>query len=150
MIKRKKKPCKGCQKQVYIFSHGYGKCCYHIYKANKRKEKIENGEVPPGGEINIFMEIWKERPHKSELSGKPLHILKVSHFAHILSKAQNKYPKYKYFKKNIWLLTEEEHYLLDHGTEKQRQQYAEENNISWEPLYAYRETLRELYPHLEL
>jgi hypothetical protein len=59
----------------------------------------------------IFIEIWNERPHVSELSGKEL--LPIGHpqwhwqFAHILGK--NVAPSWKYNKDNILLVLPEEH-----------------------------------------
>jgi len=81
MINRKKKTCKGCGKQVYLFSSGYGKCCYYILQKERRKKKIDSGEIPPGGEIAVFMDIWNDREHVSQLSGKKLHMMNVSMFA---------------------------------------------------------------------
>ena len=59
----------------------------------------------------IFIEIWKERPHVSQLSGKPLH--PMGHlkwhwqFAHILGK--NVAPSWKENKDNILLVLPDEH-----------------------------------------
>ena len=57
---------------------------------------------------DFFIEIWKKRPHKSEISGtslgsEPLHIF----FHHILSK--EKYPEAELDEENIILLTLWEH-----------------------------------------
>lgn len=59
----------------------------------------------------MFLEIWEDRPHLSEVSGKPLH--PVGHwqwhwqFAHVLGKGS--YPKYKLNPENIMLMLPEEH-----------------------------------------
>ena len=59
------------------------------------------------GELQMFKEIWEERPHVSELSGKPL--LPIGHFQwhwqflHVLPKGS--YPHYKLKKENIVLGT---------------------------------------------
>jgi len=58
--------------------------------------------------LALFLEIWNERPHKSEVSGKglgkePLTIF----FHHIFPK--KKYPERAFDKDNIILLTWEEH-----------------------------------------
>jgi len=57
---------------------------------------------------NFFLQIWKKRPHKSEVSGEslgsePLHIF----FHHILPK--EKYPEASLDEENIILLTLDEH-----------------------------------------
>ena len=59
----------------------------------------------------MFVEIWEEREHVSQVSGKPL--LYPNHsqwhwqFAHILGKQA--YPKYRHRKENIMLMLPEEH-----------------------------------------
>ena len=70
--------------------------------------------------------------------------------AHVLAKGQNKYPKFKFYKKNLILLTEYEHQLLDAGTIEQRQHYAEycEQNggkCDWQKLFDLKEELLEEY-----
>jgi len=59
----------------------------------------------------LFNKIWEERPHVSEVSGKPL--LPKGHsqwhwqFAHVLSKGA--FPSYKFNPDNIMLMLPEEH-----------------------------------------
>lgn len=56
----------------------------------------------------FFMEIWKKREHKSEISGEPLGKEAMStFFHHILPKS--KYPEVAYNESNIILLTLDEH-----------------------------------------
>jgi hypothetical protein len=56
----------------------------------------------------LFKQIWKERSHKSEVSGTYLGKEAYStYFHHILPK--NKYPEIKMDKENIILLTTDEH-----------------------------------------
>ena len=61
--------------------------------------------------IAFYREIWEEREHVSELTGK--HLLPPSHyqwhwqFLHVLPKGS--YPKWKFNKKNIILALPEEH-----------------------------------------
>jgi hypothetical protein len=67
------------------------------------------------GELEMFNEIWDERPHVSEVSGAPL--LPKGHpqwhwqFAHIVSKKT--YKKFMLRKDNIALVTPEEHDAYD-------------------------------------
>ena len=57
---------------------------------------------------NLFLEIWKERKHYSEVSGDYLGGEALStFFHHILPKS--KYPELQYDKSNIILLTLDEH-----------------------------------------
>lgn len=59
----------------------------------------------------LFDQIWSERPHLSEVSGKPLlykgHSLWHWQFAHVLSKGA--YPSLKLDPENIMLMLPEEH-----------------------------------------
>jgi len=61
--------------------------------------------------LKLFLQIWNEREHVSQLSGKPLfypnHLKWHWQFAHILGK--NVAPKWKMNKENIILVTPKEH-----------------------------------------
>jgi hypothetical protein len=82
----------------------------------------------------MFNWIWENRPHVSELSGKPLvdkgHFMWHWQFAHILPKGS--YPKYKLNSDNVMLVTSEEHceqedYKIFLGKQKElRRKYYEE------------------------
>ena len=64
--------------------------------------------VKPNKDHLFFKRIWKERPHKSEISGKSLGKEPLSvFFHHILPK--NKYPEFRMDEENIILLTVDEH-----------------------------------------
>jgi 5-methylcytosine-specific restriction endonuclease McrA len=63
---------------------------------------------------DLFMEIWKERPHKSQVSGAVLWSEpKTWMFDHLLEKS--KHPELKYEKENIILVTFEEHERKTNG-----------------------------------
>lgn len=56
----------------------------------------------------FFTEIWKERPHKSEISGKKLYEpISTLYFHHILPKSS--FPEAEYDKENVILVTGDEH-----------------------------------------
>jgi hypothetical protein len=63
----------------------------------------------------LFNEIWEEREHVSELSGKPLlpkgHYQWHWQFLHVLSKGS--YPSYRLNKENIMLALPEEHAIQE-------------------------------------
>jgi len=121
------KYCKSTNCGNPVFGGGY--CKWHQWK---RTDKTPYQYIKKKtGEREVFEMIWNEREHKSFLSGKALGTFCVSYFAHVLSKAQNKYPKFKLYKKNIILLTIEEHHLLDQGTEKARKEYEIKENCSF-------------------
>jgi len=64
-----------------------------------------------GKELDMFIEIWKERPHYSEVSGEPLGSFNVAYFSHLLSKGA--FPEHRLNKDNIMLKTIEEHMLWE-------------------------------------
>ncbi len=80
----------------------------------------------PTGEKAVFESIWNERPHKCQVCGVAIKEPTPSNFAHVLPKAQNKYPKFKLNKQNIMLMCEDCHYtwdfkrgsIIQHGIEK--------------------------------
>jgi hypothetical protein len=59
----------------------------------------------------MFREIWEERPHRSEISGKKIKHFSLWCFAHVISKGSE--PKGRLDKANIVLCTPEEHQLYD-------------------------------------
>jgi hypothetical protein len=66
---------------------------------------------------NFFTDIWKERPHYSEVSGTYLGNEAMStYFHHILPKS--KYPELSYDKSNIILLTFSEHESVENDMYK--------------------------------
>lgn len=69
----------------------------------------------PTGLLDLYKEIWNERPHTSQISGEPLGEFSIMFFSHILQKGQNKYPKFKLNKQNIVLKTYDQHYLWEHN-----------------------------------
>lgn len=116
----------------------------------KTKKTTKKPQYKASSERTLFDSIWSTRNRVSFVSGKNLEKynalgLYLNMFAHVLSKAQNKYPKFKLYDRNIVLLTPDEHYLLDFGTEDQREKYARENNCSWQELYNLRDYLKEEY-----
>jgi hypothetical protein len=79
-------------------------------------------------EMLLFKQIWAHSDKKSFLTGLWLREFVntpffPSLFAHVLPKGQNKYVYFKYYSRNIILLTPGEHALYDQGTEEARIQY---------------------------
>ena len=141
-----------------VFGGGY--CRNHQWNRERKPKKfkpfspIKRSPIryskEPTGEAVLFNTIWNTRNKKSYLSGKKLDKyygtdLFFNLFAHLLSKAQNRYPKYKLNEKNIVLLTPAEHLLLDQGTEDARSKYGKENKCAWEKVYTLRRELEREY-----
>jgi hypothetical protein len=79
-------------------------------------------------ELEMFTDIWMRSNKKSVISGRDLQYLISSDlwyscFAHILNK--NHFKLYKLNPDNIMLIHPYEHYLIDHGTLKERIEYME-------------------------
>lgn len=90
-----------------------GDCDYCNEKA-KDKRKVKSGRAikkwkyvrKKTGEMEVFKEIWDERPHVSEVSGEPIQF-SVWCFSHVLGKQA--YPSFRLRKDNIVLETKDEH-----------------------------------------
>lgn len=103
----------GCEKNVW----SKGLCLSHIKRkpitpkrggliSVKRDMFVQKTKIETMR--NLFLEIWKERKHYSEVSGDYLGGEALStFFHHILPKS--KYPDLEYDKSNIILLTLDEH-----------------------------------------
>jgi len=80
-------------------------------------------------EFAAFKTLWHYMDHRSYLSGVYLRDFFntpyfLNMFAHVLPKDKGKFPHFKYYLRNIILLTPGEHVLLDQGTEDQRISYS--------------------------
>ena len=77
-------------------------------KKSARTVKTTVRAGKPNKDHLFFKQIWKERPHKSEISGRYLgKEASSAFFHHILPK--NKYPEFRLDEENIILLTIDEH-----------------------------------------
>lgn len=117
--------CKTCGKNSdgeYCFQHKPRKGLSSGKKPSlTTKKKVSDGKTHQIREI--FLDIWKKRPHKSEVSGKYLGKEPMStYFHHILPK--EKYPEACLDEENIILLTLEEH----SNVENDMYRYEEVNN----------------------
>ena len=127
--------CKTCGKKCdkeYCFQHKPRKplTATKGFKAVKREESLRNiFEMR-----DFFLQIWKKRPHKSEVSGdylasEPLHVF----FHHILPK--EKYPEAGLDEENIILLTLDEHSNVESDiyryeeVNKRREQLKQKYNV---------------------
>lgn len=145
-MNQKLKKCSDCGELKRLFGHGRCTFCYKKHKAQTTKPKpkvaIKKKHVPTG-EKELFEKIWNTRPRVCYVSKDRLLEPQASIFSHVLSKAANKYYKYKLNPENIVLLRPDLHLLYDFGTEEQRQKtgYTE----GWQRLYELRDKLKEQY-----
>lgn len=143
--KKEKKTKQSCAIEscsLFPLSNGY---CF--------KHQNEEVSVPVKegfkNQTELFNYIWDTRPHVSEISGRELTAEKGSklwycYCLHILAKG--KYGKYKLNPDNILLGHNEEHSLIDAGTEEQRKKYKEQYpNTNWNIFYEKQRKLKEEY-----
>lgn len=115
--------CKICGNSGRLIVVKSGACEYCNGAAKKEKKKGNGGQVPnkykkrePTGELQMFLEIWNERPKVSEVSGKQLlplgHKLWINQFSHILPKGT--YGKFRLRKDNIKMVLPDEHDMWEH------------------------------------
>lgn len=103
-----------------------------------KPKKIKKRVKKKTGLKELFLEIWEEREHVSELSGKSLgHESSAWFFAHIRSRGAA--PHLALNKDNIMLLTPEEHYQVDTNTH-----LAKEDPL-YAPFFEKLELLKEKY-----
>jgi 5-methylcytosine-specific restriction endonuclease McrA len=108
--------CKTCGKKCdkeYCFQHKPRK---RIPTSNLTKTVKKEDPIRKNIEMkDFFLKVWKDRPHKSEISGVPLGSEALStFFHHILPKS--KYPEASLDEENIILLTWEEHDQVESDT----------------------------------
>ena len=106
------------------------------------------------GELQIFRTAWMLSNKRSFISQVPLSSYEGSDrflnvFAHVLSKAQGKYPHFRLYLGNVCPITPEEHFILDHSTAEARISYSHEFKEAdfgkWDTLEG---ELRELYSNV--
>jgi hypothetical protein len=110
--------CKTCGKKCdkeYCFQHkprkqlmSNGKPMRKVRLGILSEELIDECKKELAEMQEFFLQIWKKKPHKSEISGQSLGSEALStYFHHILPKS--KYPEAMLDEENIILLTMEEH-----------------------------------------
>lgn len=107
------------------------KCGANVLEGNlcwkhKNKSPLKRSKIPsksPVSKVNVakntqmkdfFLDIWKERPHYSEISQQFLgNEPKTLYFHHIILKSDKKYREVgRYDRENIILLTADEHQMV--------------------------------------
>lgn len=108
-------------------------------------------EIKVPSEFFLFRLAWALSNKRSFLSGLPLGRLHgsrfwVNCFAHVLSKSKTKYPHFKLYIDNIWLLTPGEHHIYDHSDQDHRIKYCKQvPTADWDKLDKKTEELKVLY-----
>lgn len=141
-IKLKKHNCKVCGEETW--GRECNLCKAKRYSLKKKEKPFKKGFKPlkkkrkSTGEKALFEEIWNERPHISEVSGKPLIEFDVRFFSHVIPKST--YPLFRFNKENIVLKTPQEH------NDWQFSQYKLVDDERWKFVFEKKEKLiREYY-----
>jgi hypothetical protein len=121
--------CTACdppQVRLLVVKAGYCCQCNHRIKKEAKiarkgvsllKKAKEKTEDKPG-QMAMFLEIWEEREHVSQVSGDYLGDMPAPiFFSHILGKGA--FPAFKLRKENIWLVTAKEHIEWEVGDRTQ-------------------------------
>jgi len=140
----KKKICKECSSEQYIWARGMCKQCASRNPKPKSglKEPVKKESFKPSGELALFQSIWAVRPHVCAVTDEPIEF-NVWCFSHILPKG--KYPKFRLYEKNIVLKSPDMHHKWEttaHSTLAK--------DVKWKPILALREELLEEYRLLEV
>lgn len=89
-------------------------------RTSKQISKEIDKKIQTHKMFEFFLDIWKKRPHKSEISGEYLGKEPLSvYFHHILPK--NKYPEACFDEENIILLTFDEHQNVENDIYKYKE-----------------------------
>ncbi len=133
-------------------------CGYHYASEQRKKSAEKNKDKPkkvnkplqrtplsykrePTGELPLMQSMWENmKEHKSFINGEPIHVFNVRNFAHVLPKAQNRYPKFKLYEDNIKLLTYEQHDMWDNGSREDLRKLPE-----WDKMFKLEAELIEEY-----
>lgn len=84
-------------------------------KAKKPLKRTRIKYKPKGSDLpDVLEEIAANREWVCFVTDVKLWCLTATSFAHVLPKALNKYPKFRTYDRNIVLVADEIHYLLDH------------------------------------
>lgn len=86
------------------------------FKKTRIQPRSEKNKKLVAQEFLMFKQIWKERPHFCEVSGKPLGAFDVRMFSHVLCKGNH--PKFRLYKKNIVLCLPDKHFEWEFSTRK--------------------------------
>lgn len=143
-IKIKFAPCVECSKEgderdKAMANAGLGLCLYHNQKRKASLKKKVASKAKGQGYLELYKQIWDERPHVSEVSGEPIKEFNVCCFMHLLNK--NTFSQIKHDKRNIFLVLPSEHDQYDNIGRKELTE-----NPLWKPVFDRRLLLlREIY-----
>ena len=105
-------------------------------------DAVEKKSDETGLEKFVFKFLWDTKPHRSFISGDPVQEIPTT-FAHVLPKAQNKYPRFKILAINIVFLTPDEHHLWDN--QRYKIEKDPELRRQWSKMFFLEDHLKWLY-----
>jgi hypothetical protein len=117
-------------------------CQFHKLQSKKIKSKVVKSKDEPYKESDIFKNIWESRPRNSFVTGKTLPDTwnaRAWYFSHILPKGKAKYPMFKFYEKNIQLMTFQEHETWEY------KKYLIKDDELWQGVFELEQELKEEY-----
>lgn len=109
--------CVSCRKQsLIVVKKGYCQRCNKELKDSKKKAegkyKAPKQYVKKKiGTLELFREIWNERPHVCQVTGEVIKDFDLRCFSHIVPRSLSS--KLALDKDNIWIVTHEIHHLWE-------------------------------------
>lgn len=119
MFKPNYSNCVNCQKSALIVvKKGYCQRCNKELKDSKKKAegkyKAPKQYVKKKvGTLELFQEIWNERPHVCQVTGETIKEFDLRVFSHVVPKSLSK--KLALDKENVWIVTPATHFLWEFG-----------------------------------
>ena len=130
---------KYCEKEGCDCNEFMAKFCKNKDFKVKKKPKGLRSKSKPTGELEMFKEIWGERPHVCYVTGERILEFSVMCFAHILPKGA--YGKYRLNKDNIVLMATEVHWAQHNIAQSD----LEAQDSSWEKFFKLQAELKVKY-----
>ena len=141
--------CKCCGESGMIMTRSRGLRQQCELKRKKEKKKQETKKQNNGSELSesdVFRSIWVKQARVSFVTGKPLRDqtnARAWYFSHLLAKGKNKYPRFKYYEKNIVLMEFEEHQLWEYH------KYRIKDDPQWKHVFELEQELKQEYKNLD-
>lgn len=135
-----------------VVKSGWCDRCNHKHKEIKKKEAGKSIKKctyvkPKTGESEIFLQVWENSNQRCFVCDKAIPYPIASNFLHVLSKALNKFPKFKLYPKNIVLGCHDSETSCHHRWDKMPRSSLIEP--MWKPLFELEAELKEEYKQLK-
>lgn len=100
------------QKRLIVVKKGLCKKCNDSKKT--KAKPIKTVKIKKTGELDLFKEIWHERPHICQVTNRLISNFDIRCFSHIVPKSLRN--DLRLSKENIWIVLPEIHNLWEFGS----------------------------------